>query len=77
MPHRLTEYWDEEFSSSKMNCTDYVENYLLAQIESPIVLCLDECDRVFPYSEVAEGFLSLLRAWHEQAKMSQKWQSCA
>lgn len=73
LPNQLADYWDEQFSTPKVNCTDYFEQYLLPKAGSPLVLCLDEVDRVFPHSEVAQDFLSLLRAWHEQAKIRNIW----
>lgn len=73
MPNRLADYWDEQFSTSKMNCTHYFERYLLAASDSPLVLCLDEVERIFPYREVASDFLGLLRAWHEQARTRNIW----
>lgn len=73
MPNHLADCWDERYSTSKMNCTAYFEEYLLAASGSPLVLCLDEVERVFPYREVASDFLGLLRAWHEQAKMRDIW----
>ena len=73
LDNKLQDYWDEDFSSSKVNCTDYFEKYLLAQIENPLVLCLDPVERVFPYGEVSEVFFSLLRIWHENAKVQEIW----
>lgn len=73
LQNRIADYWDERFSTSKVNCTDYFEQYLFANASSPLVLCLDEVDRVFPYGEVASEFLGLLRAWHEQAKVRNIW----
>jgi DNA-binding Xre family transcriptional regulator len=73
MPNRLADYWDEQFSTSKMNCTHYFEQYLLAASANPLVLCLDEVERIFPYREVASDFLGLLRAWHEQARTRNIW----
>ena len=73
LPNRLPDYWDEKFSTRKVDCTEYFEKYLLAQTDSPLVLCLDEIDRVFPEREVASEFLGLLRAWHEQAKNRLVW----
>jgi len=73
MPNRLADYWDEQFSTSKMNCTHYFEQYLLAASASPLVLCLDEVERVFDYRDVASDFLGLLRAWHEQARTRNIW----
>ncbi|HEY9604842.1 MAG TPA: AAA-like domain-containing protein, partial [Allocoleopsis sp.] len=73
LPNQLADYWDERFSTSKVNCTDYFEQYLLANASSPLVLCLDEVDRVFSYREVASDFFGLLRAWHEQGKIRNIW----
>jgi len=69
LPNRLADYWYEGLANSKMACTNYFERYLLRQINTPVVLCLDEVDRVFPHREVASEFLGMLRAWHEKAKM--------
>lgn len=71
--NRLADYWDEEFSTSKMNCTAYFEEYLLPKAASPLILCLDEVERIFPYREIASDFLGLLRAWHEAAKTRDIW----
>lgn len=73
IPNRLADYWDDEFSTSKINCTGYFEEYLLAQSASPLVLCLDEVERIFPYGGIASEFLGLIRAWHEQAKTNDVW----
>jgi len=73
IPNQLAEYWDEEFSTSKVDCTEYFEKYLLPQAGSPVVLCLDEVERVFPHREVASEFLGLLRAWHERGKVEKTW----
>jgi len=73
LKNQLEDYWDERYSSSTVNCTEYFEEYLLPAEATPLVLCLDEVDRIFPYHQVAEGFLGLLRAWHEDAKISETW----
>jgi hypothetical protein len=71
--NQLEDYWDDRYSSSTVNCTEYFEQYLLPSEDSPLVLCLDEVERIFPYHQVAEGFLGLLRAWHEDAKINETW----
>ena len=77
LPNQIGEYWDEMFGSN-YNCTDYFENYLLANIDSPLVLALDEVDIVFNYPEIATDFFGLLRAWYEKTKYgddsSDTWQ---
>ncbi|NEP21518.1 AAA-like domain-containing protein [Moorena sp. SIO3I6] len=72
LANRLADYWYEGLSTSKMACTNYFERYLLRQVNRPVVLCLDEVDRVFPHRDVASDFLGMLRAWHEKAKMGKR-----
>lgn len=73
LPSQLDDYWDEEDAGSKGNCTTYFEEYLLNTSDSPLVLCLDDVDLVFPHPEISEDFFSLLRFWHERAKSRQIW----
>lgn len=64
---KLDDYWDEE-TGSKVSCTFYFEDYLLEEVDSPILLTLNEVNIVFEHPEIAKDFLPLLRFWHEQAK---------
>lgn len=66
VPHRLDEYWVDTFGA-KDNCTYYFEEYLLPEIDGPLVLGLDEVDCVFQYPIIADDFFGLLRAWYEEA----------
>ncbi|NJO42561.1 MAG: hypothetical protein HC769_11135 [Cyanobacteria bacterium CRU_2_1] len=70
---KLNEFWDEEIGS-KVSCTTYFQDYLLTNLSNPVVLALDEVNRVFEYPELAQDFLPLLRAWHEEAAEQEKWQ---
>lgn len=72
LSNKLTDYWDEIFGS-KDNCTAYFEEYLLTQINQPLVLGLDEVDLVFQHREIANDFFGLLRAWHEDGKNRDIW----
>ncbi len=63
----LEEYWDEEMGS-KICCTLYFQAYLLEQLKTPVVLVLNEVNRLFEYPQLAQEFLPLLRSWHEEAK---------
>ncbi|HBB34630.1 MAG TPA: molecular chaperone Tir [Cyanobacteria bacterium UBA8803] len=72
LPDRLTDYWNGIFGS-KVSCKSYFERYLLASTATPLVLGLDEVDRVFQYPELAADFFGLLRAWHEEAKNREIW----
>ncbi len=69
----LDEFWDEDMGS-KVSCSLYFENYILEQIDSPVVLVLNEVNRVFERAKIAQEFLPLLRFWYEQARASEIWQ---
>ena len=69
---KLDDYWDEEIGS-KVSCTGYFETYLLEQLETNLVISLDEIDAVFNYPDLAEDFLALLREWHEEATLQESW----
>ncbi len=71
---RLDDYWNLELGS-KMSCTYYLEEYILSCLEQPLVLLLDEVNRLFQYPQVAEDFLPLLSLWHTQAHQSKVWQN--
>lgn len=70
---RLDDYWDEDIGS-KVSCTLYFQGYLLSSIDSPIVLALDEVNRIFEYPEISGDFLPLLRSWYEDACELELWQ---
>ncbi|PSN14777.1 serine/threonine protein kinase [filamentous cyanobacterium CCT1] len=73
IPDQLEEYWDDFFGST-ICCKSYFEEYLLPQVNDPVVLALDDVDRVFPWQDLADDFFGLLRAWHEDAKTRAVWQ---
>jgi DNA-binding CsgD family transcriptional regulator len=73
LPNQLDDYWDEESFGSQVSCTTYFEEYLLPQVDTSLVLCLDHLDRVFPHPEIAEDFLGLLRSWHDGASSRSIW----
>jgi len=69
---KLSEYWDEELLSSISNCNDYFEKYLLSDNALPLVLGLDDVDRLFE-AETAQDFFGMLRTWHEYGKEKTVW----
>ncbi|WP_013321902.1 AAA-like domain-containing protein [Gloeothece verrucosa] len=71
----LDDYWDEELFGSLVSCKTYFQGYLLEQLDSPLVLGLDNLDRVFEYPEIAKDFLPMLRYWHEEANNLEIWQN--
>ena len=69
----LDDYWDGDIGS-KVSCKLYFEGYLLKQIEKPVILAMNEINRVLEHPNIAHDFLPMLRFWHEQTKQNQTWQ---
>lgn len=69
----LDEQWDEEIGC-KLSCSLYLQNYILKQINSPIVLVLSDVDRFFEYPHITHDFFALLRSWCEEARQNPNWQ---
>jgi AAA-like domain len=69
---KLDDYWDTDLGS-KISCTSYLQGYVLAQLESPLVIAIDEVHRLFEYPKIAQDFLPLLRLWHEEANNLAIW----
>ncbi|WP_414622621.1 AAA-like domain-containing protein [Calothrix sp. CCY 0018] len=74
LENQLNDYWDTEILGSNDNCTVYFEEYLLTEIDTPIVLVLDNIDKIFSYTEIIEDFFGMLRSWHEKGKIYDIWQ---
>lgn len=73
LPNQLANYWDDLFGS-KISCKIYFEQYLLSQTSQPVILGLDDVDRLFQYPDLADEFFDLLRSWYEEAKNRDIWQ---
>ena len=69
---KLDEYWDEDIGA-KISCTIYFQDYLLEEIEEPLVLAIDEVNRIFEHPQVAKDVLPLFRSWYEEAKRFPIW----
>lgn len=67
LEYRLEEYWNEDFGVLT-NCCLYFEKYLLEQIEQPLVLGLDEVNRLLEHPAFARDFFAWVQSWHEEAK---------
>jgi AAA-like domain len=70
----VKDFWQKYPMGSKINCKIYLQNYLLKQLNKPLVLALDEVDRVFNYPEITTEFLSLLRSCYEEANNHNIWE---
>lgn len=73
LPNQIDDYWYEEMIGSKSSCKNYFDSYLLQQIETPLVVALDEVDRIFDFPHISQEFFPMLRSWHEEAKTVDIW----
>ena len=69
---KLDEYWDEDIGG-KISSTIYFQDYLLEEVEEPLVLAIDEVNRIFEHPQVAKDVLPLFRSWYEEAKRFPIW----
>ncbi|WDD36455.1 AAA-like domain-containing protein (plasmid) [Nostoc sp. UHCC 0926] len=70
---KLEEYWDEDMGDL-MNCTIYFQGYVLQEINTPLILALDEVNKLFEYPQLTRDFLGLLRSWYEETRDISVWQ---
>jgi hypothetical protein len=59
---RSDDYWHVSLGNTQ-RCTHYVGRYLLPQLESPLVLAMDEVDTIFD-TDFRSDFFGMLRSWH-------------
>jgi transcriptional regulator with XRE-family HTH domain len=70
---KLEDYWDQ-LSGSKLSTTIYLQDYILTQVNRPLVLAINELNCLFEHPETAQNVLPLLRSWHEEAQQDELWQ---
>lgn len=69
---QIDEYWDD-LLGSKLSTTLYMREAIIAQLERPLVLVINEVERIFEYPDTAKNMLPLLRSWHEEAQQDPVW----
>jgi hypothetical protein len=62
LPDRVAEFWQDGLGNNQ-RCTRYLQNYVLRELNSSLVLAMDEVDRIFD-REFRSDFFSMLRSWH-------------
>jgi len=68
---RVDEYWQKNISQIQ-RCTRYISRYILKELGSPLVLAMDEVDKVFD-APFRNDFFGMLRNWHNSRAMSDIW----
>ncbi|VEP15084.1 conserved hypothetical protein [Hyella patelloides LEGE 07179] len=73
MKNLIDSCWDEDLGL-KVSCSNYLENYVLCQLDKPLILAIDRLEIIFKHREVAQEFIPLLLFWHEEAQVVSHWQ---
>ncbi|MGA1411064.1 MAG: AAA-like domain-containing protein [Prochlorotrichaceae cyanobacterium] len=68
---KLDEYWSPMLGNSQ-RCTRYMGRHLLKALGMPLVLSMDEVERVFD-TEFRSDFFSMLRSWHNSRANMPVW----
>ncbi len=68
---KVDEYWKSPLGNSQ-RCTRYVGRHLLKALGMPLVLAMDEVERVFD-TDFRSDFFSMLRSWHNSRANTPIW----
>lgn len=71
VPDKVDEFWQSSLGNPQ-KCTRYVERYLLKQLDSPLVLAMDEVETVFD-TDFRSDFFGMLRSWHNNRALHPIW----
>ncbi|MBX0331360.1 AAA-like domain-containing protein [Oscillochloris sp. ZM17-4] len=73
LENRIDQYWTSPLGNIK-RCTNYVERHLLKQVGKPLVIAMDEVERLFE-TEFRDDFFGMLRSWHNKRKVGNVWKN--
>jgi hypothetical protein len=68
---RVDQYWKEPLGNPKI-CSNYVSEYLLKNIKQPLVIAMDEVEKIFD-TDFRSDFFGMLRNWHNQRANTAAW----
>jgi hypothetical protein len=68
---RLYEHWKPDLSNND-RCSRYVSRYILKTLKAPMVLALDDVDRLFD-AAFRDNFFGMLRSWHSNRAIEPIW----
>lgn len=63
--------WRSNLGNSQQ-CTSFIKRYVLTNLDQPIILAMDEVDRILN-SPVRSDFFRMLRAWHNKRAEGGDW----
>ncbi|QUY43881.1 AAA-like domain-containing protein [Acaryochloris marina] len=68
---RVADYWNEALSPGRC-CTRYLAKYLLKELDTAVVIAMDEVDAIFG-TEFRSDFFGMLRSWHNNRARKKVW----
>lgn len=68
---KVDKYWQKNISNIQ-RCTRYVSRHILKQLDRPLVLAMDEVDKIFG-TDFRNDFFGMLRNWHNSRAMTDIW----
>ena len=69
----VLDYWQRPREGNLQRCTRYVRKHILGQLDCPLVLAMDEVERIFE-TAFRTDFFSMLRGWHNKRATNGLWQ---
>ncbi len=69
---QVEEYWKRGLGNVQL-CTKYLSRHVLKVINGPLVLVMDEVDRML-LSMFYSDFFGMLRSWHNSRRAGSEWQ---
>ena len=67
----VAEHWRRPVSNNQ-RCNRYMGRYILQSLTQPLVLAMDEVERIFD-TPFRNDFFSMLRSWHNQRATKKLW----
>ena len=67
----FADYWQKPLGHTQ-RCTRYVGRHILKSLNAPLVLAMDEVERIFD-TPFRNDFFSMLRSWHNQRATKPLW----
>lgn len=74
LKNRVDEYWDPDLGNNQ-RCTAYMSKHLLREVGGPLVIAMDEVERIFD-TPFRDDFFSMLRSWHNKRALEKVWKQC-
>ena len=73
--NNVAEHWENALvPNNKAKCRIFIQKYILTIIDKPLVIVLDEVDRIFGNYQIEVEFFALLRVFYERSASEQIWQ---